>query len=287
MDKQQNITVSAFKSAKDVEPQDVNLLKWLEGNEQLKRLVDKIRLEPDKDRRSELKKQLPAITPSGTFTTRKAEALVKHSGFIALDFDNCDPQAAKKVLADIKNVFYAGLSASGRGCWALIPISDPTNHRRHFDALRGDFEALGMEIDRACKDVCRLRFFSYDSDPIFNLDAVTYRKLAPKPIYRRTLQTYCGNDDLERLIHLIVSNRQDITGDYEDWLKVGSTLASIYGEGGRDKFHALSQFYHKYDPREADRQYTACLRNNPGYGPAMLFSIAKRYGVVLTKEAQF
>ncbi len=287
MDKQQKIIVSAFKSAKDTTPQDINLLKWLEGNKKLKGLVDQIRKETDKDRRSELKKQLPAITPSGKFKTRKAEALINHSGFIALDFDNCDPQAAKKVLSNIVNVFYAGLSASGRGCWALIPINDPTNHRRHFDALKADFEALGLEIDQACKDVCRLRFFSYDPDPIFNLDAVPYRKLAKKPIYRRTLQTYRGNDDLDRLIQLIVTNGRDITTDYTDWLKIGSTLASIYGEGGRDKFHAISQFYHKYDPRETDRQFTACLRNRPGYGPGMLFSIAKRYGVVLSEKAQF
>ena len=286
MDKQQ-IIVSGFNNAKDVNPQDVNLLQWLEGNEALNALVDQIRQEPDKTRRSELKKQLPAITPSGQFETRRAIGLKKHSGLMALDFDNCDPLAAKDVLRDIANVFYAGLSASGAGVWALIPISDPNHHRRHFDALKADFEALGLEIDPACKDVCRLRFYSYDNDPVFNLDAVPYQKLAKKPINKRPTAKTNNDDALDQLINKIVSMGRDVTSYYYDWLRIGGTLASIYGEAGRDKFHSLSQFYNDYNPRQTDKQYDACLRNPPGFGPAMIFAIAKQYGVYLTENARF
>lgn len=281
---QQQIIVSGFRNAKDVTPQDVNLLKWLEGNLRLNAQVDQIRSEPDKTRRNELKKQLPAITPSGIFETRRAIGLKKHSGLIALDFDDCDPHAAKDRLKDIANVFYAGLSASGGGVWALIPLAYPEHHRRHFDALRADFKALGLIIDPACKDVCRLRFYSYDSDPIFNFDPVPYKKLSEPPARKRLQPATDRNDALERLIDKIVAAGQDITNDYYDWLRIGGTLASIYGEGGRNKFHALSQFYPNYDPRQTDRQFNACLRNPPGFGPAMIFAIAKQYGILLAEN---
>lgn len=280
----QSIIVSSFRNALDINPKDVSLLKWLEGNQRLNHLVDQIRNEPNKDQRSELKKKLPAITPSGKFKTRKADGIIKHSGYIALDFDNCNPAEAKQTLGAIVNVFYAGLSVSGQGLWALIPIKYPEYHKRHYEALKADFDGLGLEIDSACKDVCRLRFYSYDRDPVFNLDAVIYNKLAPEPVYQQTFQPIGNEGALDLLIQKIVSSGKDITIDYLDWVKIGGTLASIYGERGRDKFHLISQFYPAYSPRETDKQFNVCLRNPPGFGPAMIFSIAKRFGMYLKED---
>lgn len=275
------IIVSSFSNVKDVSPRNVYLLQWLEGNEALNALVDQIRQEPDKDRRSELKKQLPAITPSGIFETRRASGLIKHSGLIALDFDNCDPLAAKDVLRNIANVLYAGLSVSGKGVWALLPISEPYNHRRHFDALRVDFENLGLKVDPACSDVSRLRFYSYDNEPIFNFEAKPYCKLSIKKSYKRQLGQLRTGDSLEQLIDYIVSIGQDITAHYHDWLSIGGALSCIYGESGREKFHLLSQFYDGYNPRETDKQYNACLRNRPNFSQGVIFSVAQKYGILL------
>ena len=69
--------------------------------------------------------------------------------------------------------------------------------------------------------------------------------------------------------------------DYVDWLKIGGTLASIFGESGRSMYHSISRFYPHYTPDETDAQYSACIRNKPGYGSGMIFSIAKKYGILL------
>ncbi len=281
MDSTKQITVSCFKNAKDTNPKDVSLLRWLEGYQRLNTLVDAIRGEPDKDKRTEFKKRLPCITPSGQFTARRADALVKHSGFIALDFDDTNPQRAKRKLRGISNVFYTGLSASGRGIWALIPISDPSNHRRHFEALQADFRGLGLEIDPACSDVSRLRFYSYDRDPVFNMEAKPYHKLAPQKRYKAPRTFERAGDALERLITKIEAQGRDITADYMDWVKIGGALASVYGEAGRGLFHRISQFYPKYNPRQTDRQYNSALRNPPGFTENMIFHIAKQYDVLL------
>lgn len=181
-----NIEVSFFRNVYDVHPQTISLLRWLQGIDKYNPVVDQIRATTDKATRTELKKQLPAITPSGTFTDgRKAEKLTNHSGFIALDFDNLqNPDETKAKISQIANVFYCGLSASGGGLWALIPISNPEHHKEHFLALRLDFLRLGLQIDPACQDVSRLRFYSYDLDSYLNLDAIPYKKryTPPKPI---------------------------------------------------------------------------------------------------------
>lgn len=256
-------------------------MRWLDGYSRFDKLVDAIRNENDKDRQKELKKDLPCITPSGQFASRHASSLVKHSGFIAIDFDNCDPGHVKNTLRNIANVFYAGLSASGRGIWALIPVSYPSMHLRQFEALKADFKCMGLEADPACSDVSRLRFYSYDRDPVFNKEATAYNKLSPQDKFK--IPNSYEKDDyaLELLIEKIEAYGQDITVDYLDWVKIGGALASVYGKAGRELFHRFSQFYPKYSPEETDRQFNVALNNTPGYGVGIIFEIAKQNNFML------
>ena len=53
-----------------------------------KNKVNAIRKEKDKNSRNELKRGLPAVCFSGTFTKRLDNALTQHSGLICLDFDD-------------------------------------------------------------------------------------------------------------------------------------------------------------------------------------------------------
>ena len=43
--------------------------------------------------------------------------------------------------------------------------------------LKNIFESMGLTIDPACKDVCRLRFYSYDAEAYFNLNAKPFTGL--------------------------------------------------------------------------------------------------------------
>ena len=52
-----------------------------------KELVKSIRLESDKAQRNEIKKLLPAVCFSGTFTKRRDDSISVHSGLMCLDFD--------------------------------------------------------------------------------------------------------------------------------------------------------------------------------------------------------
>jgi len=153
---------------------NINLLQWLK-DPSFEDKQTRIRLIADKSERDALKKQLlPAITPSGIFTARGDASLVSHTGLIQIDVDKKGNQHIKNYaelkseLSKIENVAYCGLSASGEGYWGIVPIAFPKKHREHFEFLRLYFESKGLKIDTACKDVSRLRFYSYDPLAYFN-----------------------------------------------------------------------------------------------------------------------
>lgn len=149
--------------------------------------VEAVRCEQDEKERKALKQLLPGFTASGSFRERKNEGLIKHSGFICIDIDakenpDCeDFGKLKEAMRLNPNVAYCGLSAGGKGYFCLIPIADPRMHAEYFAALEADFARCGLKVDRACKDIARFRFVSYDPAPYINTGAVPYdRILRPK-----------------------------------------------------------------------------------------------------------
>ena len=103
-------------------------------------LISKIRSEKDKTARNELKKELPAICFSGEFNKRADGALIKHSGFICLDFDGYETTeqmiADKQSMSDDKYVLSVFVSPSGNGLKVIVKIpEDADNHKRYFDEL--------------------------------------------------------------------------------------------------------------------------------------------------------
>jgi len=177
-----NISVSCFKNALCKQPVTVNLMTWL-TSAKFKSLVEQIRATTDKTQRDFLKKQLPAITPSGIFSHRAKAGLINHSRLMAFDIDFkgnnqiTNYNDLKAEIANLKEIAYCGLSASGNGFWGLIPIKYPEKHESHFKALEIAFMRWGIKIDPACKDVCRLRFYSFDPNAYFNHNAEIFTRL--------------------------------------------------------------------------------------------------------------
>lgn len=152
--------------------------------------VKAVREAADKASRAEAKKRLPAFTVSGTFSHRVKEGLEQHSGLIALDIDAAgNPGQAvrdyRKLVEADAYTFAGFVSAGGEGYCAIVRI--PTEaHEDSFRALETYYrEELGLTIDTACKDVGRLRFFSYDPLLFHNPEAEVFDVIeaapAPKP----------------------------------------------------------------------------------------------------------
>ena len=285
-----NIQVSCFKDCLTADgPREVNLLAWL-TSDKYRPAVERIRATTDKDKRSELKLTLPAITPSGTFTYRNVAGLVSHSGLITFDVDFAGNKhitnysALKEQLGKVQNIAYVGLSVSGTGFWGLIPITNPSKHKEHFAALCQDFQRLGITLDTNGGDVCRLRIYSFDPDGIFNHEAKPYSKtFTPKPKAAPAYFAPSEGDNagkVDKIVNEITRHKIDITSDYEDWFRIACGLANELGAAARSAFHQISQFHPKYDPAETDKLFDNCLNNNySDISLSSLFYVADTYGI--------
>ena len=91
--------------------------------------------------------------------------------------------------------------------------------------------------------------------------------------------------EIEQLVTAVESASADIAPDYASWRDLGFALADALGESGRSYFHRLSRFYSAYDEREADRQFTACLKSKgSGITINTLFHLAKQAGILMTRN---
>jgi hypothetical protein len=141
------------------EPRPVNLLTVGCTSDKYAHQIQTLRSLEDKVRRDRIKASLPAITVSGSFhPSRKEEHLVKHSGLICIDIDLKGNEhianfaALKEQLFHIENVAYAGLSASGKGFFLIIPIAYPKRHIRNILLpSTGIFLAWGWPLIRLRK----------------------------------------------------------------------------------------------------------------------------------------
>lgn len=124
---------------------------------------------------SELKKKLPCIIFSGTFSQRNSKSLIAHSGLMVLDFDKVDkPENFKKTLTKNNHFYLLFISPSGNGVKGVvkIPPCSGTEHEKIFRQFIKDFDfkfvdASGCNVDRVC-------FESYDPEIYINEKSVIY-----------------------------------------------------------------------------------------------------------------
>jgi len=137
-----------------------------------------------------LKKNLPGVTWSGTFSRRSKEYLLKYSGLIPADIDADALALAGKNLnearAKLRTSAYLCmdfLSPTGSGIKAIFRGSaDPSKHLGNFLAVKKHvLDLTGVQIDESGNDLGRLCFVSDDPEAYLNPNAQEIRPLlAPK-----------------------------------------------------------------------------------------------------------
>lgn len=129
--------------------------------------LEKIRNEPDKEKRNLLKQQLKSICFSGEFSYRSAKNCIKHSGFACLDFDDIDePDVLRDSLQDNDYIYSAFISPSGNGVKAIVKIpASIKDHKKYYEAL---CETFDTKLDTKTKDVSRVCYESYDNELFIN-----------------------------------------------------------------------------------------------------------------------
>lgn len=167
--------ITIFKNFADTTaPKYVEIDYVLESikNCKIQKQVDKLRGETDKKKRNELKKLLPCILFSGTFSKRSDKSIIEHSGYVVLDWDDVADLEQKKAEIVKNNFIYACfVSPSGNGLKAVAKIpKDIQKHRGYYAGLVRAFP----ELDATSKNESRICYASCDKDIYINTNAIEF-----------------------------------------------------------------------------------------------------------------
>lgn len=238
------MVVTIFENVRSKKPNYIDVDKALqrikEGRSEAKNT--KIRGTEDKDVRDEIKKSLPSVIFSGKFKARGDDSIVEYSNLIVLDFDKLDRVSDKKAeLCASDFCFACWVSPSGNGLKMLIKIADGKKHQQHFDALRDFFP----EIDRACRNIERLCFESFDEEIYINKNSKVFTEI--KTVEKIEVRTVV--DDLYKKFQSIVTwltNKGEafVSGERNNFI---FKLASACCRFGIDKYEAQNLIKFKFD----------------------------------------
>lgn len=143
---------------------------------------------------------------------------------------------------------------------------------------------MGITIDGACSDLTRMRCISYDEHPLINMNAIPYEGVYVEPPRKvfYPLGDFDVNDDflaVEKCCEIISRTGTDVTVSYEQWMKVGCSLATL-GEDGRPFFHICSQQNQDYNELKTDKLFSDLLkRNYQSVSIGTFFWICRQYGI--------
>lgn len=163
------------------------------------------------------------------------------------------------------------------------------NFKTQYEKLIRAFDDMGIVIDRACGDVCRLRCQSYDIHQYVNMNAKPFAGIyrEPKsifPSYSYDYDVFDSEDKVANLCREISQQHIDLTGTYDDWVKIGAALSSL-GESGRQWFHLCSSQNSGYNAAECDHKFDNLLRSNRRIGIGTFFHYCKNAGLEVKEFA--
>src|SRR5262249_1296333 len=176
---------------------------------QLKRTGDQ---EKAKQAVKHLKETLPGVTWSGTFSRRRREYLLQHSGLFGadIDVDALNDRDLNEVRAKLQRSPYVVavfLSPTGSGLKVIFKV--PADAQKHLGSVRTVEQHIlnltGVQIDESGKDVVRLCFVSDDSNLYLNPNA---QEIAPLP--KLQVLSDQATQQKKSLVHLGKASKEEI-----------------------------------------------------------------------------
>lgn len=232
-----------------------------------------------------LKGKLPAVTASAEMNAegRTKAHVVELNGYIVLDID-LPTKLDEGILTQIKNDKYTKIvhySVSGNGVCVFVRINSD-KFLDSFEGLQKYYEdKFSLEIDKACKDVTRPRFMSFDPDITINSKSDLFKIYIKKAkVVKSYAPVIYNGDELGEYISRVVENGIVLGDDgYSEWVQIAHALTSVEPNAtGEGYFHAISQLSTKYDQAKTQRKWAQCLGTG-GVGIATLYHYGKLAGV--------
>lgn len=193
----------------------------------------------DTEKADQLKKKLPAFTPSGTFVGgRKLELLKQYNGFVHLDFDKLKPEQLKdafQLISQIPFTFACFRSPSGNGLKVFIEVNTTAEkHDIAYRQVQTYYETwLNIPSDPKCKDVTRLCFVSDDPDLFLNPDNQKFDVAPDAAIFYEALPNITSPPVAPTLP--IQSSANDSNSQFEDCIRF-TEQKEQYHDGNRNNY---------------------------------------------------
>ncbi|CAM4351119.1 hypothetical protein EWU23_13265 [Cytophagaceae bacterium 50C-KIRBA] len=250
------------------------------------------------------KKQLPAVTFSGTFNkNRSKENIKEYNGFIVLDIDKLIPDQIQSCYHQLlKDEFVLSFwrSPSNNGFKGLIQIEYldisneielDTKHKSAFKKLSTYFQnKYFIELDKSGSDISRLCFLSYDPNLVIkkeykmfqitheDINFVLQKKIKSES---RKIKDFNQKDSLYNpegrnnrndrklmtdIIRYLTMKKLSITFLYSDWCKVGLAIVNTFTyDIGLNYFKKLSMLDEaKYNEIHCINFLKNCYETNNG-----------------------
>ncbi len=248
----------------------VNLSEVLHGIKtggRSRKLIEQIRLTPDKEERDELKKQLPVALFGGTFSERRASALQTYSRCICLDFDEIECLEDKKQeLISNPYIYAVWLSPTGTGLKALVKVSSDS-HLSHALALLREFPDADPN---AIKDINRSTFMSLDPDIAIKENSEIFTKIVES--VHTDQQKY---DKLKKWLDS--KGEQFISGNRNNFIAKLS--------GAMNRFGISEQFANEVIERDFCKDSTFSLREAQSVIKSMYTNYMEQFGTASFDDA--
>lgn len=273
-----NSKISLYKRVNETKSQTITLDDWVHKvSPAAKRVIEDIRKTNETDPKGAKAMKtvnLPCVTISGVFEgERKASLVTEKNSVICVDIDEIPEgmtlEELKKKVFELPYVFYVSLSARGEGIFALIYYNTDKKFLDIFKALQNDFKQMGITIDKACKDICRLRFVSWDAEPLEKEEVEMYdgEYLEPFdiPQFDRQIEYHTFTPHLfddwftYKTIKYLINYCGYRADEYQDWLIDGFRLAT-FGEYGYHLFVLLSQSSDGFNSRVVENKWKECVK---------------------------
>jgi len=171
-----NKQAAYYTTHSDQIPKHESVLSFLSDKSAIE-LCQKIKHVQDPEVRKRLKGFAKCMSISCSAEKRGMSGFVKHTGLIAIDIDFKDNEQILQhpdfftTMCKLPWIAYFGKSISGAGYFGIVPISNPSKHMAHFDALVAVFASMKIQLDKAPRNVSSLRYQSFDEQAYINHSA--------------------------------------------------------------------------------------------------------------------
>ena len=311
-----NIQIGLYQNARTTKRGDiVRLIDFLDSIQNyVKDTVLELRAITDEKQQKEFKQNnLIGATISALFgDSRNTNNLIQMNNVMCIDVDEADNkelfaqydiEVIKKNIFELNFVYCVCLSCRGKGLYFIVPIPDAKDLDIYYTSMYYTLKRYGINIDKHCKDITRIRFVSYDENILIkrDCDIEVFDTISEEQIVGKRLELekakriisqkreYCRNEQIQYLtntVDYLISKGFDTGAHWSEWATIGKYLKTL-GDDGWLLFHklsAVSSGYKGYDDVEKNwERFHVCQSEDEALGKFYTM-VKNKYGDNWRKE---